>query len=178
MRKKIRSEAGFGLVEMLAATVVLMLLALMLNTGIQMAFNSYRTMIAKSEVELLMSTAMDALADDLRFAQAVKVDGNKKLISYYSDSFGENTKLEVGVQGTPNEGQIMAKVDDDPPKRFLSTGAYGAKKSDSEKRAYEVSDMEITYENNIFTIKLTVRSTANISISATRVVTVRCLNVN
>ena len=181
MREKINSKSGFTLVEMLAAVAVLMLLTMMLGTGIQMALNSYRTMIAQAEVELLVSTAVDALADDLRFARDVKADPvSKKLTSYTSDSFGENTELALGETGSDNEGQIMASG-----KRFLSTGAYGAK-VDGNKRAYRITDMTIKYNEakNTFNIQLTVK-TADEKISAGTPknedgedigVTVRCLN--
>lgn len=174
MRKKINSEAGFSLVEMLAAVAVLILLGLMLNTGLQMALNSYRTVIAQSEAELLLSTAVDALADDLRYARDVNGSGTD--FTYTSGTFGENTKLKLGDKNTSNEGQIVVYVNgSNKPKLFLSTGAYGAKGADG-KRAYKVMGLEITpNDNNTFTIKLKV-ATADEKIIADTSVTVRCLN--
>lgn len=183
MRKKINSEAGFSLVEMLAAVAVLILLGLMLNTGLQMALNSYRTVIAQSEAELLLSTAVDALADELRYAWDVKDSdtptnwgsdfNNIAGFTYSSDSYGKETQLCV------KGGQIIART----PKndgtfqdwQVLSTGAYGAKGADG-KRAYKVMKLEITLnDNNTFTIKLKV-ATADEKIIAHTSVTVRCLN--
>ena len=66
MRRKLRAEKGVTLVEMLACAVILVLLGLMLNTGIQVAARSYHAITAKAETQLLLSTITDALADDLR----------------------------------------------------------------------------------------------------------------
>lgn len=161
MRKKLNSQSGLTLVELLAATVVLMLLGLMLNTGLQTALSTYRAITAQSELELLLSTAVDALADDLRYARDVSGTGTN--FTYTSDSFGEGTKLTVD-----DDGQIKANG-----KRVLSTGAYGL------NEAYKVKeDMEISYEDSRFTIRLTV-ATKDDRLSAKTPdegVVVRCLN--
>ena len=120
MRKKLREEAGLTLVEMLAATAMLMLLVMLLGTGLQMMYNTYQTMIARSEVELLLSTAVDALADDLRYARNVEGNNGVHLTSgakfsyangrvnddeftYSSDSYGEKTHFWV-VAGEGKDG--------------------------------------------------------------------------
>lgn len=174
MRKKIKSEAGFGLVEMLAAVMVMVLLSLMVGAGIEVASNSYQSVVAQSEVELLVSTALDALADDLRYAQEVNKDASEKSalngtdkfsnFTYNSDSFGK------GVGLTLDKGQIKANG-----KRVLSDGAYGAEGSD-ETRAYQVTTMKIWYDSDTFEIDLTVQAKAHTDIQASGRVTVRCLN--
>lgn len=184
MRKKLREAAGVTMVEMLAAVAILMLLGMMLNTGLQMALNSYRNIIAKSEVELLLSTAMDALADDLRFARNVEqptvYSTDDVPFTYTSDSFAGTIHLERRID-EDNEGQIMAHVVGSTGLRFLSTGVYGAKGADG-KRAYQVTEMKITPKINAvtkevtFTIELKVQATADPTINASGTMTVRCLN--
>lgn len=164
MRKKLNSESGLTLVEMLAAVVILILLGLLLNTGLQMAMSTYRTIVAQSEVELLLSTAMDAISDDLRYARDVSVSGTG--FTYTSDSFGADAALDLN-----SDGQIVAKVGGEE-KRLLSTGAYGL------NGAYRVENMKISYTQPNFTIELTV-ATKDGAISAQTPdggVTVRCLN--
>ena len=120
MRKKLKSEAGITLVELLAATVILMLLGLILSAGLNMALSGYRSITAQSEAELLLSTAVDALADDLRYAR--NVSGEAGDFTYTSDSFGPERRLSVN-----SAGQIVAyKTDADTDGlRLLPTGAYG-----------------------------------------------------
>ena len=68
MRKKLKSQRGLTLVETLCAVVILILLGLILNAGLQLSVRAYDDMTAETETELLLSTAADALADVLRFA--------------------------------------------------------------------------------------------------------------
>lgn len=84
MRRKLAGHEGLTLVELLAAVVILILLGLILNAGLQMAMTSYRAMIAQSETELLLSTLADILADDLRYAEDVAAREGM-LDSYFSD---------------------------------------------------------------------------------------------
>lgn len=160
MRKKLNTEDGLTLVELLAATVILVLLGLLLNTGLQMAMSAYRAIVAQSEVELLLSTAVDAIACELRYARDVTVGEDGKLASYTSDSFGADTGLTVDLE----DGQIKAGG-----MRLLPTGAYGL------NGAYLVKDMEIKYNAPNFTIELKA-ATKDETISAGTSVTVRCLN--
>lgn len=179
MKKKLKEEAGFTLVEMLAATAILILLTMMLGTGLQMTVHSYQKIIAQSEVDLMLSTAIDALADDLRFAREVKAyDDTAVPFIYTSDSFLGKIHLEIGT-----DGQIIARDVEtgEGNKRFLSTGAYGARKSDG-NRAYKVTTMDIQRQidpetnANTFTIALEVQAVADENIKASGEVTVRCLN--
>lgn len=183
MRKTLNS-AGVTVVETLAATAILVLLALVLGSGLHMTVDAYQGITAKSELELLMSTALDALADDLRFASAVSLgkgpdtpaEGYEKdccNFNYASDSFaGKRFRL-----GLNEYGQIVAcnNNGEGTVQPFLPSGAYGAEGTDGH-RAYKVEAMNIEYKNGLFYISLTVQSAANTSIKATGNLTVRCLN--
>lgn len=168
MRKKLNSESGLTLVEMLCAVAILVLLVLMLSTGMQMALHAYRDIVAQSEADLLLSTAMDALADDLRYARDVTTGADGRLSGYTSDSFGEGVRLDVDT-----DGQIKAYkgAEDKDGMRLLPTGAYGL------NEAYRVDKekMSIQYVEPNFTITLRV-VTKDERISAETSVTVRCLN--
>ena len=159
MRKKLKGEGGLSLVELLCAVVILILLGLLLNTGLQMAVSTCRSIVARSELELLLSTAVDALADELRCARDVSGSGTG--FTYTSGSFGADTSLAV------EEGQIMAKG-----RRLLSTGVYGA---------YRVAELTVTSgggEEVTFRIELTVETEDGRIRAQTPDggVSVRCLN--
>ena len=193
MRKKINSEAGFSLVELIVVMAIMVLLGLMLTAGMRMATHTYRTVIAQSEVELLLSSAVDALADELRYAWDVEGDlSNAECdFTYYSDSYGEGTSLTAKYHegDVDYTGQIIAnsKYTDDSnvlqnrPWQVLPTGSYGGGIVMPYKE-YEVAAMKITHKEIdgeiIFTIYLKV-ATADGKISAETPgdgVTVRCLN--
>lgn len=170
MRKKLNSESGLTLVEMLCAVVILILLGLLLNTGLEMAVRSYRSLTAVSEAELLLSTAVDALSDDLRYARDVSGSGDS--FTYFSDSFGADTALEVNA-----DGQIVARVGEEA-KLVLSTGAYGAYVVDGMKVAIPPEDPSAPTDEITFTIELTVKSKDGNVLAKTPDggVAVRCLN--
>lgn len=189
MKKKLNQQAGLTLIEMLVATAILILLTMMLGTGLSMTVNSYRKVVAQSEVDLLLSTAMDALADDLRFARDIKDDGglddsapdddsdsdavdyvSYAPFTYTSDSFVGMTHLEL-IKGSAGSLQIMA-TEIDPEshargesKRFLSTGAYGGK-PDKGTYAYEVTRMEITHDTEENAGKVTNYFTIDLEVQA------------
>lgn len=171
MRKKLNSESGLTLVEMLCAVVILILLGLLLNTGLQMAVSTYRAIVAQSEVELLLSTAVDAVADELRYARDVSGSGGS--FTYFSDSFGEEVRLDVDT-----DGQIVAKKGEEE-KRLLSTGAYGLNKAYQVKKTADDKEI-VSWDKTAgtFTIQMKVETTDG-KISAKTPdggVTVRCLN--
>ena len=79
MKKKLKSSAGFSLVEMLCAVAVLMLLCVMVNTGLSVAMKTYFDLTAESETQLLLNTLTDAIAGELRYAHETKTAGNGAL---------------------------------------------------------------------------------------------------
>lgn len=167
LRKKLKSQKGFSMVEMLACTVVLLLLALVLNSGLQAALNSYHLMIAKSETQLLVSTAIDALADELRYTQYPE-NYVCELPDTGGGTAGENKTIEL------KEGRIYVPVYVDgevtETRRLLPGGPYG-------NGAYSISELSIKYDpaTGSCTIDITARET-NGTVSSSATVSVRCLN--
>lgn len=160
MRRKLAGQGGLTLVEVLAAAVILVLLGLIVNAGMQMALSSYRAMVAQSETGLLLSTLADTLADDLRYAE-VTVDGSGGLVRCGTDSYGEDTRLSVSSA----DGKVYVNGD----RRLLPDGAYGL------NGRYEVSRLDIAYSGQIFTLDLAVKEKDS-TIHAETKLTVRCLN--
>lgn len=170
MRGKMSDSRGFSLVEMLCATVILVLLGLLVNTGLQLAMRSYQDLTAQSEAELLLSAVSNALADELRYARDVETEGaENKLTSYQSQRYNidtTGTRLSIGTgeeNSGKDKGQLYANT-----YRVLPGGAYG-------NGAYEIDKLEIKYKDGLFTIDLTVKQTEG-DISAGTQFTVRCLN--
>lgn len=170
MRKKLADTGGVSIVEMLCATIILILLGLLLNSGLQLSVKSYRELTAESETQLLLATAIDALADDLRYARKVETvsETDNKLKSYFSDSYGKDTTLTIGADGD-TKGQLLAAG-----QRVLPPGAYG-------KGAYQIQNLNITYDkdNQLFTVKMEVIAPKIAGVGAKTPddgVIIRCLN--
>lgn len=77
-----RRKAGFTLVEMLAALIVLMLLTGIMVMGTQMASKLYRSSTFESQCAMLSSTIDNALSDPLRF---MKYKNGKYVIIYQNN---------------------------------------------------------------------------------------------
>lgn len=109
MRKKLKDSGGLTMIEMLCATVILVLLCLMTGTGIQMALKNYHTLTAESETQLLLSSLTDALSDKLRYC-VVTVDTSDNKSYSIGEVIVDSTTHRVTVGG----------------KELLPDGAYGS----------------------------------------------------
>lgn len=165
MSGKLRAERGLTIVELLCAVLILILLGLLLNVGLQLAMHSYQAVTARAESRLLLSSLSEALADDLRYARDVETDADGNLISYSSDSY--NSAGRASLEISAETGQVMAG-----DMHVLPGGAYG-------NGNYTVQKMEITCktlpEGCFFTVKLRVGQAVG-NIGAETEFTVRCLS--
>ena len=161
MRKKLNGQGGFTLVEMLCAVLILILLSLMLNTGLNMALQSYRKLTAEAETQLLLNTLTDAIAGELRYARDVTVGSGT--VSYN----GGRTLSCSGGKVLVNDQSLL------PTEKDGKGGAYHG-------GIYQVGSMEIAYDGaeSLFTLELKIDWTQG-DISAETPdggVVIRCLN--
>lgn len=184
LKKKLQGSGGLTMVEMLCATVILILLILMAGTGIHMAVRSYYTVTMESESQLLISSIISALSDKLRYAQVTKnADGTCEIFI----SGEKKTAAEI-VSVDKNGILLIAN------QQLLPTGAYGDKISNPNellpdgkgnntkfkviktKKEDNVNVWDfVTYSAGCFTIQFTVVEEGT-GLSKEASVTVRCLN--
>lgn len=143
MIKKLVKQDGFTMVEMVASALVLSFLAVMLGTGIALAQKSYDDVISNSEVQLLSDTALDAIANEMRFARDIKEDNSGNLKSYTSDKYGKDSTIAI------TDGKLTVNS-----KRILPTGAYANGK-------YELEALSIEHKNSTFKIKFFIKDRKN-----------------
>ena len=150
LRQKLKNSRGLTLVEMMAASAILILLALMLHTGLIMAQDSYNKMTSESESQLLLSTLTDLLAHELRYARDVDTSVN----------YGRHTTLSLNAETKQLEAS---------GRQMLSSGAYG-------NGAYQIETCSITYteDTGLFHVQLKVAGPSSIANEAEFFV--RCLN--
>lgn len=161
MKRILRSRRGTTLVELLAATAVLILFSLMVNSGLQLALQSYYKMTAEAETQLLLSTVSDVIADELRYARDVESGADDMLETYTSDTYGVLSNIVL------EEGQLQVDAGG-IKKRLLATGAYGT------DGAYKITELTIKWEQPSFKIKIKVEDESGIE--AATELSVRCLN--
>lgn len=161
MKSKLKNSGGVSVVEMLCAVLMLTLLCLLMNTGLQSAVRSYREVTAASEAQLLLSSLSDALSDKLRYA-VVTQSG-----STFSCSIGEiksDGKGMVVVEETDAGGDPKSKP-------LLPGGAYG---NGRYKAKVEVTP-SASGDTVTFTVTLTVEEEPD-KTRASTVLEIRCLN--
>lgn len=164
MRKKLKDTSGLTMVEMLCATVILVLLCLMMSTGMQMALKSYHTLTAESETQLLLSSLTDALSDKLRYCVMTEKTGGSK----------ENSIGKVGFF----DGKVIVTEPGADPTLLLPAGAYGEANADGNRR-YQVETLVLDPIDSapmpVFTVTLKVKDTQT-GIFKETTLSVRCLN--
>ncbi len=140
MRRKWNSGGGFTLVETLCTVVILVLLYLMLGSGMQAAMKTYRDITAESETQLLLNTLVNAIADELRYAQETAADSGGVL-----DAYNGGRRLTLS-----DDGQVLADG-----KYLLPTGKDGR---GGAYHDYQAEELEITYnpDTACFTLRLKV----------------------
>ena len=97
-----RRRAGFTLVEMLLTVLLMTIVLGGLTTLITAAVNVYSKVRVRSEADVLLSTAADAVAADLSTARNIQTEQDGTTIdSFYSDSRGCQMKYTTAASGTP-----------------------------------------------------------------------------
>lgn len=91
LKKKIRSSRGYTLAETLMAILILLIATAIVVRGIPMAADIQRRTVDTANGQVMLSTAMSLLRDELSVARDVKCvneDGQLKYIKYVSGSTG------------------------------------------------------------------------------------------
>ena len=154
LRKKLADNGGLTVIEMLCATLILVLLCMMVSTGVSMAAHDYRMLTAEAETELLVNTIVSSLSDRLRSSTlSVNTTTDKYRHDLGMVAIAVGSAEAGDTEGKPAKGTVVLKeVKADgsistEEKALLPDGAYGAvfKKdaSDGKMRRYEVTEMSV-----------------------------------
>lgn len=148
---RIKSTKAFTIAEALIATIIMLLVTVIMVTGIPAAIRAYDNVVIAANSEVLLSTTMSALRNELCTAKDVKVNGTKTAISYYNVGFGtqsEISRAESGDGSSESAGTIMYRryaqdtvIDD----AYSETGQ--AKRLISKAASDKEKDLYITFKN-------------------------------
>lgn len=89
--RKLHSDKGFSIAELLVAILILLMVSSIVATGIPVAREAYQKVILASNADVLLSTTISTLRNELGTAQDVKVDGTT--ITYYSPTRGAYSQI-------------------------------------------------------------------------------------
>ena len=117
MKRKMRNRKGFTLAETLVVLALLAIMTVAGMAGISAVMASRNGMIQTADAEVLGSTALQSIANELRFGRNIKIlDGGSK-VSMVSTTYGTATVISVD-----DEGKL--KFNDTPDGQFMTEHAY------------------------------------------------------
>lgn len=143
---KIRERAAFTLGEALVAVIILLLVTSIVAAGIPSAMRAYDNVVVASNAEVLLSTTMSALRNELSTAKDINVVGDTE-ITYYSQSTDRKSSIYIGKDGSDSglPDDIMYKV--------RASGSDGtrlvSKEAADSRMELHVTYNKVTYENGI-----------------------------
>ena len=89
--EKLKSCAGFTLGEVMATTIILLLATSIIAAGLPLAQRAYYDVVDTANAEVLLSTTVTALRDELSMAKDVKIEGSD--ISYKKYNITDANKI-------------------------------------------------------------------------------------
>ncbi len=171
MKKRIGNRSGFTFAEVMLTVLILSLVGVIVATGIPTAIGAYRSIIDTGHAEVLLSTTISRLHDELGTATDVSADPSTQTIAY-TNSTGVRTLLTVEQNGITMQEYADVVTDSNRDQfrhLFVSSAAAG-------KNMVVTYTLESdAYVNGVLTIKdLTVTKNDNI-LSSIDVVKIRVL---
>ena len=88
-----KREAGFTFAEMLVALLILLMVSSIVAVGIPVASNAYRKVVDSGNAQVLLSTTISALRNELQFAGEAKASDDKKSVAYVTADAGIESKI-------------------------------------------------------------------------------------
>lgn len=99
IRRKLNSKAGFTLAETMIAVLILLMVSAIMAGGIPVAKNAYERVVRESNGELLMSTTISTLRNELGMADNVEIKDGNKTVVYDNETVGATSSIWVNGSG-------------------------------------------------------------------------------
>ena len=118
-KRKLHEKSGFTLAETLLAVLILLMVSAIVAAGVPAAKNAYEKVVLASNADVLLSTTISALRNELGTAQDVETtvgstDGHLTTVITYYNKAAEttskiclNSDLSEGVKTSDPDGTIM-----------------------------------------------------------------------
>ena len=150
--KKLKGRSGFSLAEMLLAVLILVMVAGIVAAGIPTVKNVYDKVVVSANAQVLLSTTVNALRDELGTAWDVSKGLTDTALTYFSADTGAKTELWYDESMQAIVIREYAGVSDigvaaqGTPRRLVSEAAS------ANQGLYAKCD-DIVYSNGIVTFK-------------------------
>ncbi|MBQ9544900.1 MAG: hypothetical protein IJV00_07225 [Clostridia bacterium] len=125
IRTRLNSRGGFSFAEMLMAILILLMVTAVLAAGIPTAASAYSKIVTSANAQVLLSTTMTRLRDELGTAKDITVNDAKNEIAYTSDNGSKSKIYIVGSDVSQKPGIYIHEytdvIEDDTFNRLLVT---------------------------------------------------------
>ena len=150
---KLKSRSGFTLAETLLAILILLLVSSIVAQGIPVARNVYNRVVLGANAQVLLSTTVTALRDELGTAWDVTA-GTDNSLTYFSADIGSRSKLWVDAATKTIQIQEYVATDGLNTDTTHSVGSPRALVSEkAATRELRVTYNEATCADGVVTIK-------------------------
>ena len=141
VKKRLKNKSGFTLAETLLAVLILLLVSVIVANGIPVARNVYNNVIVGANAQMLLSTAVTALRNELGTARDVKTGSDEKYITYFNAE--REAYSMISLAGENNTIQVQPYIV--KPDGGSITAVNGSKPHDLVSNAASNKDLYITY---------------------------------
>lgn len=146
---KMKSESGFTLAETLLAVLILLLVSSIVASGVPAARNAYEKVVLASNADVLLSTTISSLRNELSTAGNIELgkrDGDSKYtaVYYYNRALGTKSKIWIDPS-EEYEGKETIRY-----QRYAGSDLVASVQSDSSNlipRAMATGDLYVTYDS-------------------------------
>ena len=126
--EKFSGRKGFSLGELLAATLILLLVSQVLAQGVAFAVRMYNESLTRSHSKQLCSSLTAAIETELRYATQITVNKDGDLTGYFSRIYGQTTGgfLSINEEDSKvDKGELAIKTSSGY-QRLLSSSTYSS----------------------------------------------------
>ena len=144
---------GFSLTELLVAVLILSMVSAVVAGGIPVAKNAYEKITVSANAQVMLSTTISALRNELGTASNVTIEGS--IIRYYNASTGWS-EITIGPAGKSNNTGETSESNNTGETILLKRSANSSRplvpKAVGDEMLYVVYDKEkVSYDNGIIT---------------------------
>ncbi|MBR4703511.1 MAG: prepilin-type N-terminal cleavage/methylation domain-containing protein [Oscillospiraceae bacterium] len=150
--QKLNNQSGFSLTEMLVVLIILLLVTGVVAAGMPVAANAYTKVVDAGNAQVLLSTTMTALREELSTATDISVkEGTTELERYRSARYSVLAQLSIEndvimLEYLRDDGSSLGTDSDSRAIRPLVSRAAAT------KNLYVIFD-KILYSNGMFTVE-------------------------
>ena len=144
VKNKIGNTRAFTLAEALVTTIIMLLVGAIMVTGIPAAINAYEKVVTVSNAEVLLSTTMTSLRNELGTAKEVEVNNNQ--VSYFNENRGSNSRIHKEQVGNTDVSDIWCQKYVLKSDGIIITQSDLSAMSDGIKQLYSGSDEKLISE--------------------------------